>query len=381
MKKLFTLLATVLVAITVSAQSLSFSEAAAKGTLNEKSFEADGVVLTLTDLNDKMSIDSNSAWFGTSTEDKVEFSYRLRTNGKSDSKNRMSLTIPADGTLKVYARTGSNNATDRNIVVTDAEGTEVINHILLETECIEEAYTDEEGAEKTRKIYAPLSAEVTAGTYTITYPVNSVNIYGFELVTAGGEKVEVEGCIYRLGIGDYIKGKVIGEKNAAGVMEYSIPEWYGPGSNTLKFTLSEAGQMTIDASIRQVDNTGYTYYYTGLQSPVNYICGWPGYDTSAVYDHDAVNAGNYQGIGEIKNDSKFYIYMAGYYGPYDKDGYNVTDPNKYNYWTFDTDMTDYENYTAISDVTATSAKPSVVKTPNYIIKNGVKYNYAGQRLK
>ena len=143
MRKFITLLAAMVVAIAANAQLISFTEPADKGTLDGKEFGTEGFLLQLTDngvndtgaANPKLAIDANNSYFGT-IEEKQQFKFRLKTGGKSSSTNAMTLIIPADGTLKIYARTGSNSATDRNIVITQGE-TEVLNKILLESEAVE----------------------------------------------------------------------------------------------------------------------------------------------------------------------------------------------------------------------------------------------------
>ena len=131
MKKIFTLIAAVAFAATASAQVLSFDTEYDKGAV-PASFSNGDLVLSVTDTDGKLAVDANSAYFGT-PESYVSFGYRLKTGGKSSSKNNLTLTLPTDGTLKVYARTGKNTATDRNIVLTQNE-TELVNKILLESE-------------------------------------------------------------------------------------------------------------------------------------------------------------------------------------------------------------------------------------------------------
>lgn len=183
MKKFFTLFAATLIAIAANAQLISFSEPVAKGSVGDTPYGTGNFTITVTDTDGKCEIDANNAYFGTAGE-KVQFTHRLKTGGKSGPKNSITMNVPAEGTLKVYARTGSNSATDRNILVTQS-GEEVIDHIMLESEAIEEKYTDEGGEEKVRKIYPVLTGKVIAGEVSIAYPVGSINFYGFELVTSG----------------------------------------------------------------------------------------------------------------------------------------------------------------------------------------------------
>ena len=181
MKKIFTLIAAVAFAASASAQVLSFDTKYDKGSV-PGSFTKDNLVLNVTDTDGKFAVDANTAYFGTS-ESYVSFDYRLKTGGKSSSKNNLTLTLPTDGTLKIYARTGSNSATDRNIVLTQNE-TELVNKILLESEAttitIEDATSPTGKVEK--NVYPVITVEAKKGDVAITYPVNSVNIYAIELV-------------------------------------------------------------------------------------------------------------------------------------------------------------------------------------------------------
>ncbi len=181
MKKIFTLIAAVAFAATASAQVLSFDTKYDKGAV-PSSFSNGNLVLTVTDTDGKLAVDANTAYFGTA-ESYVSFDYRLKTGGKSSSKNGLTLTLPADGTLKVYARTGKNGETDRNIVLTQNE-TELANKILLESEAVKVTMGEEVKEEK--NVYPVISVEAKKGDVAITYPINSVNIYAFELVTATG---------------------------------------------------------------------------------------------------------------------------------------------------------------------------------------------------
>lgn len=67
-------------------------------------------------------------------------------------KNNLTLTVPSDGTLKVYARSGSSSAADRNIVLTQ-NGTELVNKILLESEAVSVPMTDDKGEKRVQKSF------------------------------------------------------------------------------------------------------------------------------------------------------------------------------------------------------------------------------------
>lgn len=182
MKKFFTLIAAVALAASVNAQVLKFAQTYAKGSV-PATFSADGLVLKVVDTDGKMAVDANSQYFGTA-ESYENFSYRLKSGGKSLTKNNLTLTVPSDGTLKVYVRTGSSSATDRNVVLTQ-NGTELVNKILLESEAVSVPMTDDKGKTKDTNVFPVISVPVKQGDVAITYPVNSVNFYGFELVKTG----------------------------------------------------------------------------------------------------------------------------------------------------------------------------------------------------
>ena len=182
MKKFFTLIAAVALAASVNAQVLKFDQTYAKGSV-PATFSADGLVLKVVDTDGKMAVDANSQYFGTA-ESYENFSYRLKSGGKSLTKNNLTLTVPSDGTLKVYVRTGSSSATDRNVVLTQ-NGTELVNKILLESEAVSVPMTDDKGKTKDTNVFPVISVPVKQGDVAITYPVNSVNFYGFELVKTG----------------------------------------------------------------------------------------------------------------------------------------------------------------------------------------------------
>ena len=184
MKKIFTLLTMVFMAIGVNAQTISWSTTIAKGKV-AGTYSSGSFLLTSTDTDNKQEVDANPAFFGTADE-QVKFEYRLKTGGKSTPKNSLSLTIPNDGTLKVYVRTGSNSATDRNVVLTQS-GTELYNAVVKEADAVKVKGLDEKDPEKDVNVYPIISVSVKAGTVAITYPINGLNFYGFEFISGGGE--------------------------------------------------------------------------------------------------------------------------------------------------------------------------------------------------
>ena len=167
MKKFFTLIAAVAIAASMNAQTLSFDTDYTKGKV-PATFSANGLVLAVVDTDGKMAVDANSQYFGTA-DSYQKFDKRLKSGGKSSSKNNLTLTLPSDGTLKVYARTGSSSATDRNVILTQ-DGTELINKIVLESEAVTVGMVGDDGNAKDTKVFPVISVPVKKGDVAITYP-------------------------------------------------------------------------------------------------------------------------------------------------------------------------------------------------------------------
>lgn len=182
MKKIFTLVAVAMMTVCANAQVISFSEAVAAGSMDAKTFGT-GFVLTVTDTSGKIAIDKNTAYFGDATT-YTNYDYRLKTGGKSSSKSQLVFTIPADGTFKFFARTGSNSAIDRTVVVTQSDA-ELFNKVIAESDAVSVDMTDATtGTITSKNVYPVNTVAVKAGTVIVTYPINGINFYGFELATA-----------------------------------------------------------------------------------------------------------------------------------------------------------------------------------------------------
>jgi len=219
MKKIFTLIAIAMMAVGAQAQKIAFTEEdkAAKGTLDGKVFSNGDFAITVTDTDGKVELDANAQWFGTAETQEKSAGGRLKSGGKSSSKNNIVAKAPTAGTLKIWARTGSNSATDRNIVVTQEE-TELYNAIVEEALAVKVKGLDEADPEKETNVYPIISVEVKAGDVAITYPVGSMNFYAFEFVAGGSASVksintEVQsGAVYNMAgqqVNTQYKGLVI----------------------------------------------------------------------------------------------------------------------------------------------------------------------------
>lgn len=178
MKKIFTLIAAAFVAASVSAQTISWSEAADAGTLNGTVFKSGDVTLTVTDTKDKCAVDKNSQYFG-DTESQQQFGFRFKTGGKSSKDNKLVLSVPSKGMVKIYARSGSGSATDRNVVCTQNEAT-LLDQIIKDEDAVKATINDEE-----KSVFPVYGFNVEAGTVDIIYPTGSINFYAIEFVANG----------------------------------------------------------------------------------------------------------------------------------------------------------------------------------------------------
>lgn len=177
MKKIFTLIAAALMAVGASAQMIKWDAAVSAADLAaDASWKSGNFKVAIVDTGDKMSIDGNNTYFGTA-DDNQKFTHRLKTGGKSSSTNQIIATIPSEGKLNIYVRTGSGSATDRNMIVTQGT-TELFNKVIKENEA-----TDYVTVGK-NKVFPVISVPVTEGDVAITYPQNGLNFYAFEFISA-----------------------------------------------------------------------------------------------------------------------------------------------------------------------------------------------------
>ena len=135
--------------------------------------------ITITDPDNKMSIDANDCRFGTE-EAYTMYHGRLKSGGKSSStKNFMTANIPAAGKLRIAVRTGKNADTDRNLVIKQGES-ELYNQAIVESMAIEVQEGD-----KTVNVYPFVEVEVAAGSVQLSYPTNGLNFYSFAFKADG----------------------------------------------------------------------------------------------------------------------------------------------------------------------------------------------------
>ena len=157
-----------------------FTEVAAAGTLNDSIFTSAtnaAFTLTVTDTDAKLSVDANTASFGTAEENKA-YDFRLKTGGKSSSKNGLTLAIPADGKLRIAARTGKNSDSERSLVIKQGD-VELYNQVVKDADKVDGRYP-----------YA--YADVKRGTVTIELPIDALNFYAFGFQAVAGPTVGFE---------------------------------------------------------------------------------------------------------------------------------------------------------------------------------------------
>lgn len=180
MKKLFTLAAIALSALAVHAATVTVTYSVG----GNKDANVGPLTITATDPDGKMAIDANNCYFGDATA-QVKFESRLKSGGKSSSsKNFLTIKATNAGTLKIYARTGSSSDETRNIVVKEGS-TELLNQILKDADAIDVTMEGEEAAQKVFPVYS-VNLEANKD-YVLSYPVGSVNFYGFVYDYTGKE--------------------------------------------------------------------------------------------------------------------------------------------------------------------------------------------------
>ncbi len=183
----------------------------------KSSYGTGDFTMSITDTESKVAVDANTAYFGDATA-QTKFTHRLKSGGKSGSKLSFSLAIPSDGTLKVYVRTGKNDATDRTLVLTQG-GSELYNQIVKEADAVKVAGLDDKDPSAEKNVYPIISVSAKKGDVVVTFPVGSMNFYAFELLTSSGiqqtiapAKVIENNVIYNLAgqkVNESYKGIVI----------------------------------------------------------------------------------------------------------------------------------------------------------------------------
>lgn len=157
-----------------------FTEVAAAGTLDGAVFAAAtnaAFTLTLVDGDGKLVVDANKATYGTA-EENATYTHRLKIGGKTSAQRSMTLAIPADGKLRVAARSSNSSADNRTLVIKQGD-VELYNQVVKDADKVDGRYP-----------YA--YADVKKGTVTIELPVDALNFYAFGFQAVAGPTVGFE---------------------------------------------------------------------------------------------------------------------------------------------------------------------------------------------
>ena len=155
----------------------------------QPTYGSDSFYMTCVDTDGKHAVDANNAYFGDANH-QVKFTHRFKSGGKSGAKNSITLTIPGEGKLSVYVRTASNDATDRNLVLTQGE-TELFNQVVQEADAVLVAPEDLNADSPAKaegdpvKVYPIITVDVVAGEVSVGYPTGALNFYAFQYVGEG----------------------------------------------------------------------------------------------------------------------------------------------------------------------------------------------------
>ena len=234
------------------------------------SFSDGDFILSVYDAIGKMSIDASNSRFGT-IDDYTMFSYRLKTSGSSSKSQYLTLSIPQNGLLRIFARTANNSATDRNVVLTQDEK-EIYNNVVSEEAAIEKIEINGVGEVDTVKIYPVIEVPVQTGIVEIGYPVGGINIYGFQLVpNESDETVEKVSMSSPISVksGDVFMLPVSLENNNTGYvafqMDIQLPQGVSP-------VYDEEGYILIEKSGRLTSSHDFSTTYDAEKNTIKLVC-------------------------------------------------------------------------------------------------------------
>ena len=151
-------------------KEIMFTAATAAGSFNDSVFEVDGFKMTCVDVNSKHKTNESSASFADDKE-KNDYTFRFQTGGKSSANNKLILTIPADGVLRLAVVTGSDGDKERMVSVTQGE-----------SKLLEEHAWDKD--EKKDGSFPYLQVNVKKGAVELGYTA-AVNFYALGFLAGG----------------------------------------------------------------------------------------------------------------------------------------------------------------------------------------------------
>ena len=179
MKKLFIFAATLLATMNVGAKAVAlhaesawneivFTAPFSTGNLADSIFTAPNSTFSFscidTNASKAATIDANTSIFGTEAENQT-YDFRLKPNSNTPY---LTLHIPADGILRIAARSANKNDETRTILV-EQDGANLLTQIIKEA--------DATMVNDTVPYYPYYSVRVQPGTVKVSAPVGPVNFY------------------------------------------------------------------------------------------------------------------------------------------------------------------------------------------------------------
>lgn len=239
-------------------QELWFTEAVDKADMNGKVFKAygDTVMVSVIDPDNKMSIDANTARFGTPT-DSASYNFRLKTGGTStETKTLLKIFVPSAGQLRLAVRTGRNGES-RSLAISQGGVT------IYDSNVSEDDSINVDG----KKYYPYIYVNIQAGDLYISSPSNGIYIYeiAFREEARYGTDFQFEKASYSFGEDGFCFSAYEENANAAAMADgvmllIKSPELLGE-FNT--HHLSDPRQ--IIRSVMQVDGQSLTIIAAQVQ--------------------------------------------------------------------------------------------------------------------
>ena len=191
MKKIFTLIAATLLTVGASAQiSLSFSSDLTDA--KSISLSSEGFKVEAASDASGAAFDTNSANFAFAASDEnVDWKFSSETDLRwkpgtgmgSKSTRWMTITVPAAGTLQVYARNANGTNTDRTLTLTQ-NSTAIYGPTPVKDEDKFDLAND-----NAKNCFPIIKATVVAGEITVATS-GSINFYGFKFIPEGATAID-----------------------------------------------------------------------------------------------------------------------------------------------------------------------------------------------
>ena len=314
--------------------------------------------LTVFDAGDKATIDANACGFGTSLDDSTKYSFRLKSGATSSSANNyMVLSFVNDGYLRIASRSASSSATDRNLVVTQDDGSVLYNQVVQEADTIVD------------KLYPYITVPVKAGNVMLTYPTGALNFYSFAFIAPITVRLDPRSCSdwSQVGIWAWTQEGNVFDSWPGAEVSLDADGWYSytfaPSVQSVSIIWNDfgtGGRQTYNIeditastcySISPYDNTYYNFSTIDCSTDVR-----PNYPTPQYFANMGIDLD--------------YYYVLCFNVPNDCSN-SIAFPGSYNGWQIDdnlawlTPLNEYEGwyYTLIpNEGSAISGKPVSVQS-------------------